>query len=263
MNFTHAIPASAEAYKNELLSTLLAEIGDRFADHLSLVDLPVGAVLDQTGLAGAYAYFPNDALISLLSMIEDGKSAEISVVGSEGLVGIDGMFGGSNPHIQAKVQCAGTAFRVPNRLLRHEFNRHVELRRIILRYMQSMILQIGQAAICYRHHSIEQQLCCKLLVSSDRLRSEDLALTQSAIADLLGVRREGVTAAAGDLKRLGVIEYHRGHIRILDRARLEERTCECWGVLQTQNHLFRPGESVTNFRPTRQPNVALPVEARA
>lgn len=242
MNITHAIPATAELHQNELLSALLVEISDQFASHLVLVDLPFGAVLDQAEHAESYAYFPNDALISLLSVIENGKSAEIGVVGSEGLVGIEGMIGGRNPYIQAKVQCAGTAFRVPNRLLKHEFNHHVDMRGLILGYMQSMISQIGQAAICYRHHSVEQQLCRKLLMSSDRLCSDELVLTQSMIADLLGVRREGVTAAAGELRKLGVINYHRGHIRILDRAKLEERSCECWAVLQTQSHQFRPSE---------------------
>jgi CRP-like cAMP-binding protein len=243
MNITNAIPGNAEVHQNELLSVLLTGISDRIASHLTLVDLPVGEVLHQTEHAEAYAYFPNDALVSLLSVIENGKSAEIGVVGSEGLVGIEGMIGGRNPYIQAKVQCPGTAFRVPNQLLRHEFNRLVEMRGLILHYMQSMISQIGQAAICYRHHSIEQQLCRKLLVSSDRLGSDDIALTQSTIADLLGVRREGVTAAAGELRRLGIIDYRRGHIRILERARLEERSCECWAVLQTQRHQFRPNVS--------------------
>jgi CRP-like cAMP-binding protein len=236
MKHPHAMIDTPSVHQNALLSALLTETSDRLAAHLTLVDLPFGAILDQTECAEAYAYFPNDALVSLLSVIEDGKCAEIGVVGSEGLVGIEGMIGGRNPYVQAKVQCAGTAFRLPNRLLRNEFNCHVDMRGLILRYMQSMISQIGQAAICYRHHSIEQQLCRKLLTLSDRLCSDELALTQSIIADLLGVRREGVTTAAGELRKLGVIEYRRGHIWILDRAGLEERSCECYAVLKTPGY---------------------------
>jgi CRP-like cAMP-binding protein len=230
--FSTPILSTPEAHQNELLSVLLAGVSDRIAGHLTLVELPVGAVLLQTEHAEDYAYFPNDALISLLSVIENGKSAEIGVVGSEGMVGIEGLIGGRNPYIHAKALCAGTAFRVPTRLLRDEFNCHGDVRWLILRYMQSMMAQIAQAVICNRHHSIEQRLCRKLLMSNDRLCGDELALTQSTIAELLGVRREGVTAAAGELRELGVIEYHRGHIRILDRARLEERSCECYAVLQ-------------------------------
>jgi CRP-like cAMP-binding protein len=230
--FSTPVFSTPRVYPNELLSALLAGVGDHIAGHLTLVDLPAGAVLRQTEYAEDYAYFPNDALISLLSVIENGKSAEIGVVGSEGMVGVEGLIGGSNPYIQAKALCAGTAFRVPTRVLRDEFNCHGEARWLILRYMQSIITQVAQAVICNRHHSIEQRLCRKLLMSSDRLRGNELALTQSTIAELLGVRREGVTAAAGELRELGVIEYHRGLIRILDRARLEERSCECYAVLE-------------------------------
>lgn len=251
MNFTHAKTGTAEVHQNDLLSVLTAGISDRIAGHLTLVDLPFGEVLHQADHSEAYAYFPNDALISLLSVIENGKSAEIGVVGSEGLVGIEGMIGGRNPYIQAKVQCPGTAFRVPNRLLRHEFNRLAEMRELILRYLQSMMSQVGQAAICYRHHSIEQQLCRKLLMSSDRLDTDDIALTQSTIADLLGVRREGVTAAAGELRKLGIIDYRRGHIRILDRARLEERSCECLAVLKAHCQQFRTRGTRANAFPSR------------
>ena len=265
MNITHAIPGTAAMHQNELLSALLANVRNRAARHLALIDLPFGAVLNQTD---SCAYFPNDALVSLQSVIENGKSVEIGMVGSEGLIGIDGMIGGRYPYIQAKVQCAGTAFRVPNRLLRREFNRHVDLRWMILRYLHSMISQIGQAATCYRHHSIEQQLCRKLLMSSDRLCSDELVLTQTTIADLLGVRREGVTAAAVELRKLGVIDYYRGHIRILDRAKLEERSCECWAVLQAQCHQFRPSDSRAatiwaDFASTKQAAVRRQMQAPA
>ena len=238
MKLTHVKFDTLAAKQNGFVSLLLAGMSDRTAGQLTLVDLPSGATLHETEGARAYAYFPNDALISLLSVFEDGKCAEIGVVGSEGMVGIEGLTGARNPHVQAKVQSAGTAFRLPARALRDEFDCHDDMRWLILRYMQSMISQIGQAAICNRHHSIEQQFCRKLLVSSDRLGSDELVLSQSMIADLLGVRREGVTAAAGQLRKLGAIGYRRGRIRILDRTRLEERSCECYTVLKIQlSHL--------------------------
>ncbi|MCC5868574.1 MAG: Crp/Fnr family transcriptional regulator [Gammaproteobacteria bacterium] len=253
MQTTHAIIKTHTAHHNELLALLLAGLGDRIAVHLTRVDLPAGAVLEQTQRGETYTYFPNNALISLLCVIENGKAAEIGMVGSEGMVGIEGLTGGRNPYVQVKVQCAGTAFRLPTGLLRDEFNRHDDVRWPILRYMQSMIAQIGQAVICARHHSIEQQLCRKLLMSSDRLRSNTLTLTQGTIAEVLGVRREGVTAAAGALKHRGVIEYRRGHIRILDRAGLEARSCECYEVINSQCHLLRSRESCAATRDRRPP----------
>lgn len=246
MKAIDAIIDSHDVHDNALLSALLARIDDRLDGHLTLVELNTGAVLPQTRRADAYVYFPNDALISVLSVIENGKSAEIGIVGSEGLVGIEGLTGGRNPYVQAKVQSAGTAFRVPTRRLRDEFNSDADTRWLILRHMQSMLAQISQAVTCARHHSIEQQLCRKLLMSSDRLRGNTLALTQTMIAELLGVRREGVTAAAGELRNLGVIEYHRGHIRILDRATLEARSCECYEVIKTQcDGLWRSVSALT------------------
>ena len=234
MKATDPISDTHGVRQNELLSVLLAGTGDRVAGHVTRVDLPAGAVLHQGQHADAHTYFPNDTLISRLSVIEDGKSAEIGIVGSEGMVGIEGLVGWENPYLHARVQCAGTAFRVPTRLLRDVFNCQGEVRWLIFRYMQSMIAQVGQAVICNRHHSIEQQLCRKLLLSSDRLHRNNLALTQSTIAELLGVRRESVTAAAKVLRKLGAIEYRRGHIMILDRAQLEARSCECYAIIKTQ-----------------------------
>lgn len=231
-----------ELYQNELLSVLLTEISDRIAGNLKLVDLPFGSVIYEAGFAERYAYFPNDALISLLSVIANGKSAEVAVVGSEGMVGIDALTGGRNPCSQAMVQCAGTAYRVSTRLLKEEFNRHDEIRWLILRYIQSLFAQISQAAVCNRHHSIEQQFCRKLLISVDCLSGDEIALTHGKIADLLGVRREGVTAAAGELRKLGAIDYQRGHIRILDRERLEELSCECYEVVKSECKRLRPSE---------------------
>lgn len=229
-------------YQNELLSVLLTEISDRITVNLKLVDLSFGSVIYEAGFAERYAYFPNDALISLLSVIENGKSAEVAVVGREGMVGIDALTGGRNPCSQAMVQCAGTAYRVPTRLLKEEFNRHDEMRWLILRYIQSLFAQISQAAVCNRHHSIEQQFCRKLLISVDCLSGNEIALTHGKIADLLGVRREGVTAAAGELRKLGAIDYQRGRIRILNRQRLEELSCECYAVVKSECNRLRPSE---------------------
>ena len=242
MKATYAMLTPPELYQNELLSVLLTEISDRIAGDLKLVDLPLGAVIYEAGFAERYAYFPTDALISLLSVIENGKSAEVAVVASEGVVGIDALTGGRNPCSQAVVQCAGSAYRVPTRLLKEEFNRHDEMRWLILRYIQSLFAQISQAAVCNRHHSIEQQFCRKLLISVDCLSSDEIALTHGKIANLLGVRREGVTAAAGELRKLGAIDYQRGHIRILDRERLEELSCECYAVVKSECNRLRPSE---------------------
>ncbi len=250
MKITHAMLNRSEVHQNQLLSMLMAKMSDRIAGHLTIVGLPAGALLNATEPAEAYAYFPNAALISVLSVIENGKSAEIRVVGSEGMVGLEGLTGGRNPYIQARVQCAGTAYRLPARVLRDEFNCDDDIRSLILRYMHSMISQIGQAVICNRLHSIEQRLCLKLLMSSDRLGRDELTMTQNTIADLLGVRREGVTAAAGELRKLGAIEYHRGRIRILDRATLEKRSCECYSVIQKQcHHLHASAPKANSFRP--------------
>ncbi len=261
MKTAYAIVATPEAHQNRLLSVLLEKMSDRIAGHLNIVNLPAGALLHPTHHSETYAYFPNAALISVLSVIENGKSAEIGVVGSEGMVGIEGLTGGSNPYMQARVQCAGTAYRLPARILRDEFNARDEVRTLILRYMQSMISQIGQAVICSRLHSIEQRLCLKLLMSSSRLGRNELALTQNTIAELLGVRREGVTAAAGELRKLGVIEYHRGRISILDRTTLEERSCECYSVIQSQCHhrptrAHRPGAIKPRSQPSSWPTKA-------
>lgn len=243
-----------EVRQNELLSVLLAGIGDRIAGHILRVDLPAGAILHPAQNADACALFPNDALISVLSVIESGQAAEIGIVGSEGVVGLEGLIGWRNPYLHAKVQCAGTAFRVPMRLLREAFNCRDDMRWQILRYMQSMIAQMGQAVICNRYHSIEQQLCRKLLMSSDRLGGNRLALTQSTIAELLGVRREGVTAAAGELRRLGVIDYSRGKIVILDRAELDARSCECYAIIKAQCDRHWPAGSVLTGRSHEPPS---------
>ncbi len=242
MKVTYAMVKAPGLYQNELLSVLLTEISDRIAADLKLVDLPSGAIIYEAGVAERYAYFPSGALISLLPVIENGKSTEVAVVGNEGMVGIDTLTGGHNPCSQAVVQCAGAAYRVPTQLLKEEFKRHNEMRWLLLRYIQSLFVQISQAAVCNRHHSVEQQFCRKLLTSADRLSADEIALTQGKIAELLGVRREGVTAAAGELRKLGVIDYRRGHIRILNRKKLEELSCECYAVVKSECDRLRPSE---------------------
>jgi CRP-like cAMP-binding protein len=221
--------------QNQLLAALPKEIKDQLAPDLERVALTPGEVIYEAGYADRYAYFLNDSVVSLLSITESGKCAEVSVVGSEGVVGIDALVGGSNPCSQAVVQSAGTTYRVPSRLLKDVFNRHAEVRWLVLRYMQSLITQMSQTAVCNRHHSIAQQLCRRLLLSLDRMAGDEVPLTHSMIAYLLGVRREGVTCAANTLRKLGVIEYRRGRIKVLDRNKLERLCCECYAVVKSES----------------------------
>lgn len=264
MKAMSAMHKSSGLPQNQLLAVLLTEISNRITGNLALVSLPRGAVVYEAGYAERYAYFPNNAVISLLSVIENGKSAEIAVVGNEGIVGIDALTGGRGPCRQAVVQSAGTAYRVPAGMLKDEFNRHSELRWLILRYIQSLFAQVSQTAVCNRHHSIEQQFCRKLLLSLDCQSGDELTLTQGKIADLLGVRREGVTAAAGTLRKLGVIEYQRGRIRVLDREKLETLSCECYAVVKAECERLRPGSGSFNetgatpwTHVDRSPNVSV------
>ena len=208
---------------------------ERLTPGLELVFLPLGKVLYESGDTLRSVYFPTDAIVSLLYVMEDGASAEISVVGNEGIVGIALFMGGESTPSRAVVQSAGTAFRLPGRRLKEEFNRHGELLILMLRYTQSLITQMAQTAVCNRHHSIDQQLCRWLLLSLDRLPDNRLTMTQELIANMLGVRREGVTEAAGKLQKLGVIEYNRGHIRVLDRTALEVLSCECYAVVKRES----------------------------
>lgn len=181
-----------------------------------------------------YVYFPTDCIVSLLYVMESGASAEISVVGKEGLVGISLFMGGESTSSRALVQSGGTGYRLPGQKLVDEFNQHGQLMSLVLRYTQALITQMAQTAVCNRHHSIEQQLCRWLLLSLDRLPTNHLIMTQELIANMLGVRREGVTEAAGRLQKLGVIEYRRGHIEVIDRPKLEELSCECYGVVKRE-----------------------------
>jgi len=225
---------------NHLLAALSAEVQQRLLPFLELVPMPLGMVLYESGDTMRHAYFPTDSIVSLLYVMEDGASAEISVVGNEGLVGVALFMGGLSTPSRALVQSAGHAYRMPGQRLKDEFNRHAELMLLLLRYTQALITQMAQTAVCNRHHSIDQQLCRWLLLSLDRLPDNRLSMTQELIANMLGVRREGVTEAAGRLQKLGVIEYSRGHITVLDRPRLEALCCECYAVVKKETDRLLP-----------------------
>jgi len=196
--------------------------------------MPLGEALYESGGRLQHVYFPTTSIVSLLYVMEDGSSAEIAVVGNEGILGISLFMGGETTPSRAVVQSAGHGFRLKSQLLKQEFNRAGPMMHLLLRYTQALITQMAQTAVCNRHHSVEQQLCRWLLLSLDRLSSYELTMTQELIANMLGVRREGVTEAAGNLRRAGVIRYSRGRITVIDRQRLEQEVCECYGVVKTE-----------------------------
>jgi CRP-like cAMP-binding protein len=220
--------------QNHLLAALAEDIQESLFPHLKLVSLSLGEVLYESGDVMQNVYFPTDTIVSLLYVMQDGASAEISVVGNEGMVGIALLMGGESTSSRAIVQSAGYAYQMKRKQIKEEFNRHGQLMSLMLRYTQSLITQMAQTAVCNRHHSIDKQLCRWLLLSLDRLTTNQLCMTQELIANMLGVRREGVTEAAGKLQRLGVIEYSRGHITIIDRPRLEALCCECYAVVKKE-----------------------------
>ncbi len=220
--------------QNHLLAALPDEEYERITANLELVPMTLGEVLYESGIQMRHVYFPLDAIVSLLYVMEDGASAEIAIVGNEGVVGVSLFMGGETTPSRAVVQSAGYAFRLKGQLLKDEFFRVGPMQRLLLRYTQALLTQMAQTAVCNRHHSIDQQLCRWLLLSLDRLNSNELVMTQELIANMLGVRREGVTEAAGRLQKAGLIEYHRGRIKVLDRPRLEARTCECYAVVKKE-----------------------------
>ncbi len=226
--------------QNHLLAALPPDIQQRLFPMLELVPLPLGKVLYESGDTMRYVYFPTDSIVSLLYVMESGASAEISVVGKDGIVGVSLFMGGESTSSRAVVQSAGSAYRLAGQKLKDEFNRHSELMQLLLRYTQSLITQMAQTAVCNRHHSIDQQLCRWLLLSLDRLPDNKLTMTQELIANMLGVRREGVTEAAGKLQKLGVIDYCRGHITVLDRSKLEALSCECYAVVKRESDRLLP-----------------------
>ena len=196
--------------------------------------MPLGEALYESGGQLHHVYFPTTSIVSLLYVMEDGASAEIAVVGNEGILGISLFMGGETTPSRAVVQSAGYGYRLRSQLLKQAFDRGGPVMHLLLRYTQALITQMAQTAVCNRHHSVEQQLCRWLLLSLDRLSSDELAMTQELIANMLGVRREGVTTAAGKLQRAGLIRYSRGHITVLDRPRLEQEVCECYAVVKKE-----------------------------
>lgn len=224
----------SEARKNSILSTLSDEVLARWLPYLQPIDLPLGSVIYESGTSIQQVIFPTSAIISLLYVTQDGHSAEIAVVGYEGLVGISLFMGGKSTPSRAVVQSAGQGFSLKEKVLMQEFDRAGSAMHILLRYTQALITQMSQTAVCNRHHNLDQQLCRWLLLSLDRLPGRELIMTQELIANMLGVRREGVTEAAGHLHQAGLIQYHRGHITVLDRHGLEKRTCECYSVVKKE-----------------------------
>ena len=228
------MPATPSLNQNHLLAALPSAEFELLAPHLELVALPLGEMLYEPDRQLQHAYFPTTAIISLLHVMESGASAESAGVGNEGVVGVSLFMGGETTTSSAVVQTAGHAYRLDRRWLMQEFNRSGLLQRLLLRYTQALMTQMSQTAACNRHHSVEQQLCRWLLLTQDRVAQRELVITQELIAGMLGVRREGVTEAAGNLQRAGCISYRRGHIAVLDRAGLESRSCECYALVRKE-----------------------------
>src|SRR5437879_639332 len=227
-------PARHSPRQNHLLDALPKGDYERLVPHLELIPMGLGDVLYEPGVRLRHVYFPTTAIVSLLYVMEDGASAEIAIVGNEGILGISLFMGGDTTPSRAVVQSAGHGFRLRARLLQNEFGRFGPTMHLLLRYTQALITQMSQTAVCNRHHSVDQQLCRWLLLSLDRLQSNELSMTQELIANMLGVRREGVTEAAGKLQDAGLIRYQRGKITVLDRPGLEARSCECYQVVKTE-----------------------------
>jgi CRP-like cAMP-binding protein len=235
---------SADPRKNHLLAALPDAEWARWLPQLEQVEMPLGQVLYESGGKMSHVYFPTSAIVSLLYVMEDGASAEIAVVGHEGIVGIALFMGGESTPSRAVVQSAGQGFRLRAQTIKDEFNRAPVLH-LLLRFTQALITQMSQTAVCNRHHSLDQQLCRWLLLSLDRLQGSELLMTQELIANMLGVRRGGVTEAALNLQKLGLIRYARGHISVLDRHGLEQRACECYGVVKKEYDRLLPEKVAT------------------
>jgi CRP-like cAMP-binding protein len=239
------MPISAETRKNSLLAALPDPVWRHWQPLLEPVEMPLGEVLYESGATLAHVYFPTTAIVSLLYVMENGASAEIAVVGNEGLVGISLFMGGESTSSRAVVQSAGQGLRLKAELMKNEFNRAGPVLHLLLRYTQALITQMSQTAVCNRHHSLDQQLCRWLLLSLDRLQGNELVMTQELIANMLGVRREGVTEGALKLQQAGLISYARAHITVLDRAGLEKRTCECYAVVKKEYDRLLPEKIAT------------------
>jgi CRP-like cAMP-binding protein len=248
--------------QNKLLNALSSDTRERIFPHLRLTSMALGTVVYESGQNEDHVYFPNDCIISMLYLMIDGASAEISVIGNEGIVGIAAFMGGLSTTSRAVSQSAGYAFRLPATVLMKEFNTNAKMRMLILRYTQTLITQMTQTAACNRHHSIQQQLCRWILLSMDRLTGNRLNMTQELIANMLGVRREGVTEAAGKLQKLGAIDYKRGQITVLDRALLEKISCECYRMVRKETDRLQAFmKSTQEVEPLRIRSKELPILA--
>jgi CRP-like cAMP-binding protein len=228
--------------RNRILAALPAAERERVYPLLELVQMPLGKVLYESGSRLDHVYFPASAIVSLLYVMADGASAEIAVVGNDGMVGVALFMGGETTPSRAVVQSAGVAYRLAGKALKEEFRRGGSMQNLLLRYTQALLTQMAQTAVCNRHHSVDQQLCRWLLLSLDRLASNELKMTQELISNMLGVRREGVTEAAGKLQAAGIIRYSRGHIAVLDRPALEAQACECYAVVRRECDRLMSGE---------------------
>ena len=230
---------------NHLLGALASDEWQRWQPLLEHVEMPLGDVVYESGKTLGHVYFPTTSIVSLLYVLENGASAEIAVVGNEGLVGVSLFMGGSSTPSRAVVQSAGHGFRLKAKDMKIEFDRGGPVLHLLLRYTQALITQMSQTAVCNRHHTLDQQLCRWLLMSLDRLKSSELVMTQELIANMLGVRREGVTDSATKLQNAGLIKYSRGRITVLDRPGLEERTCECYAVVKKEYDRLLPAKTAT------------------
>ena len=225
---------------NQLINALSATELKRIRRHLEPVEMSLGDVVYESGRHIEHVYFPADCIVSLLYVLENGASAEIAVVGNDGVVGVSLFMGGETTPSRAVVQSAGSAFRMRGAVMKREFTRGRTMQHLMLRYTQALITQMAQTAVCNRHHSVDQQLCRWLLLSIDRLAAPEITMTQELIANMLGVRREGVTEAAGKLQKAGVISYRRGHIKVLDRPKLASLSCECYEVVRRESARLLP-----------------------
>src|SRR5450755_2024200 len=237
--------SSSDPRTNHLLAALPAADLKRWLPDLEWFNLPLGEVIYESGEPQTHVHFPTTAIVSLLYVMESGASAEIAVVGREGVVGISLFMGGESTPRRAVVQSGGQGYRMKASAIQDEFNRSGPVMHLLLRYTQALITQMAQTAVCNRHHTLDQQLCCWLLLSMDRLQGNELVMTQELIANMLGVRREGVTEGALKLQRAGLIRYSRGHITALDRPGLERRTCECYAVVKTEYDRLLPDRPAT------------------
>jgi CRP-like cAMP-binding protein len=237
--------SSPDRTTNHLLAALPDTEWQRWLPTLEPIDMPLGQVLYESGKTLTHVYFPTTSIVSLLYVMENGASAEIAVVGNEGIVGISLFMGGGSTPSRAVVQSAGRGLRLAAQTMKDEFDKNGLVLHLLLRYTQALITQMAQTAVCNRHHSLDQQLCRWLLLSLDRLQGDELVMTQELIANMLGVRREGVTEAALSLQQAGLIRYARGRISVLDRPGLEKRTCECYAVVKKEYHRLLPTNHAT------------------